>query len=130
MKRQVLLGALLVTVNVLGIHSSHAQTRKLTAQEQRLISERLGARLKDPLSAQYRWPAIRLGAAESHPRLPYCFSVNAKNAYGGYVGFRTIVGIVTQSAGKIVGFEYTIGLNDESSADADRICSVLGTSKR
>lgn len=130
MKKQVLLGALLVAMNVLGIRPSNAEARKLTIQEQRLISERLGARLKDPLSAQYRWPAIRLGAAESHPRLPYCFSVNAKNAYGGYVGFRAIVGIVTQSAGRIVGFEYTTGLSDESSADADRICSVLGTPPR
>jgi hypothetical protein len=130
MKKHVLLGALLAAMNALSIQPSHAQARNLTSQEQRLISARLGARLKDPLSAQYRWPAIRLGAAESHARLPYCFSVNAKNAYGGYVGFRTIVGIITQSAGKIVGFEYTTGLSDESSADADRICSVLGAPPR
>jgi hypothetical protein len=130
MKKQVLLGALLVAMNALSIQPSHAQARKLTTQEQRLISERLGAWLKDPMSAQYRWSDIRLGATESRPRLPYCFSVNAKNAYGGYVGFRTIVGIVIQSSGKIIDFEYTTGLNDESSVDTDRLCSVLGTPPR
>lgn len=130
MKRQALLGALLVTVNVLGLQQSAAQTRRLTIQEQRLISDRLGDRLKDPLSAQYRWPPVQLAMEAKGPRLPYCFSVNAKNSYGGYVGFRTIVGIVTQYAGKIVGFEYTTGLSDESSTDADRICSVLGIPPR
>ncbi|MPZ39064.1 MAG: hypothetical protein GEU95_13560 [Rhizobiales bacterium] len=130
MKKQALLAAVSVALNFLGIQPSDAQTRKISTQEQRVISERLGAWLKDPLSAQYRWPAIQLGATESRPRLPYCFSVNAKNAYGGYVGFRTIVGIVTQSSGKIIGFEYTTGLNDESSVDTDRLCSVLGTPPR
>ena len=42
----------------------------------------------------------------------YCFQVNAKNSYGGYIGFKTIAGVVKQRSGKIVGYRYTSGVRD------------------
>ncbi len=47
------------------------------------------ARLADPLSAQYIWtmPEPKLGKSGYGPVYQVDYKVNAKNAFGGYVGF-------------------------------------------
>jgi hypothetical protein len=58
----------------------------------------------------------------------YCFRVNAKNSYGGYIGFKTIAGLVKRSAGRIVSYTYTSGSRDDaiiSQATAE-LCQIIG----
>jgi len=68
------------------------------AQEgaQKLATEFLSNRLKDPLSAQYQWGVVYKGWIRNAPihgaGLVFGYvldvSVNAKNSFGGYVGFK------------------------------------------
>lgn len=62
--------------------SATAQTgRQITEPEKAAVRLAIEQRLMDPMSAQYRWlPAIGKDGA-------YCGYVNAKNRYGGYIGF-------------------------------------------
>jgi hypothetical protein len=57
--------------------------RRLSAAEKAQIATLVQAELKDPESARFRWPRLRDPSG-----LSYCGWVNAKNALGGYVGFR------------------------------------------
>lgn len=59
------------------------------ADSDRLVREAKAAveqDLRDPMSAQYRNVRVLAG-----PMMTVCGEVNAKNAYGGYVGFRRFV---------------------------------------
>jgi len=58
----------------------NAEERTLTPIEKAAFIKVIKARLRDPNSAQFSWvPMIRKNV--------YCGYVNAKNSYGGYVGF-------------------------------------------
>lgn len=65
----------------------------------RLATEFFQSHLRDPGSAQYRWGRIERGWIRQAPihggRVVYGYAlnvdVNAKNAYGGYVGFRNYI---------------------------------------
>lgn len=106
-----------------------AATRQLTSSEKQIISTSLGRTLKDPASAQYHFPPVPLTSLSKGAKVPYCFTVNAKNSFGGYVGQKMIVSLLIVSKGKIVGFEYTTGLNDETPALREttaELCALLG----
>jgi hypothetical protein len=106
-----------------------AQTRQLTAPEKRIIANTYGVRLKDPASAQYRWPALPLADSLKGGQLGYCFQVNAKNSYGGYTGFKLILGTLRRVNGKIVSFEYVAGNLDDTPALAQttaELCQTFG----
>jgi hypothetical protein len=106
-----------------------ARDRTITISEQKLISDAFGKQLKDPGSAQYKWPALPKSDKNKQQRLGYCFEVNAKNSFGGYVGFKPIVGIVTEQNGRIISFEYTTGLSDSDPMMIslnNRMCEALG----
>ncbi len=53
----------------------------LDEKEKTQFKELVSQRLNDPDSALFRWPANRPGRV-------YCGWVNAKNRFGGYVGYR------------------------------------------
>lgn len=64
------------------------------------IETALKARLKDPDSAQFTWPA---GFVSGWYQAPFdrryegwitCGTVNARNSYGGYVGRAAVVGVI------------------------------------
>lgn len=52
---------------------------------QQFIRDQVGLQLLDGSTAQYRWPDYN---PKGTVYVTYCGFVNAKNAYGGYVGFR------------------------------------------
>jgi len=91
-----------------------AQSRSLTDGEKKLISNTYGAKLKDPVSAQYRWAALPLADNLKQGLTATCFQVNAKNSYGGFAGFKTIMGTLKRVNGKIVEFDYYLGSLDDT----------------
>ncbi|WP_448035161.1 hypothetical protein [Bradyrhizobium liaoningense] len=105
--------------------SSYAQQRRLTDVEKRVITSAYESRLKDPLSAQYRWPNLIKTQADAPD---YCFQVNAKNSYGGYVGFQAVLGSVTQRNGTIVGYRFKMGAEGSSMMNhtASEFCAIGG----
>ena len=116
--------ALVVIATIPG-RTSYAQQRPLTDAEKKIITSTYGSRLKDPLSAQYRWPNLIKAQADAPD---YCFQVNAKNSYGGYVGFQTVLGSVTQRNGTVVGYRYKMGAESSSMMNdtASEFCAVGG----
>ena len=84
----------------------------LTVAQVEQIKTAVGRDLRDPMSAQYqRIQARRIGYQNGVERVVVCGAVNAKNAYGGYVGFMafggelgsdgqfTLIGIDTRALG-------------------------------
>ena len=106
-----------------------AQTRQLSAPEKGLIAGTYGARLKDPGSAQYQWAPVPLADNLKGGRVAYCFRVNAKNSFGGYTGFKLILGMLARANGKITSFEYMAGNLDDSPELAQttaELCRTFG----
>lgn len=116
--------ALVVIATIPG-RTSYAPQRPLTDAEKKIITSTYGSRLKDPLSAQYRWPNLIKAQADAPD---YCFQVNAKNSYGGYVGFQTVLGSVTQRNGTVVGYRYKMGAESSSMMNdtASEFCAIGG----
>ena len=108
-----------------------AQTRPLTSAEKATISAKYGAGLKAPLSAQYKWHQVPLADSVKGGQVGYCFEVNAKNSYGGYTGYKLIMGTLRRSNGRVVAFDYVMGNIDDTpellSATAD-LCKGFGIS--
>lgn len=115
----------LVVIATIPGGSSYAQQRPLTVAEKRIITSAYESRLKDPPSAQYRWPNLIKAQADAPD---YCFQVNAKNSYGGYVGFQTVLGSVTQRNGTIVSYRYKMGAESSSTLNdtASEFCAIGG----
>ncbi|QOZ55876.1 hypothetical protein [Bradyrhizobium sp. CCBAU 53338] len=115
----------LVVLATTPIGTSSVQQRPLTDAEKKIIANTYGNRLKDPQSAQYRWPNLIKAQAEGPD---YCFQVNAKNSYGGYVGFQTVLGSVTQRNGTIVGYNFKMGAESSSMMNdtASEFCAIGG----
>ncbi|MBR1129491.1 hypothetical protein [Bradyrhizobium iriomotense] len=115
----------LVVLAIIPLDTSYAQQRSLTEAEKKIIMSTYESRLKDPLSAQYRWPNL-IKAQANEP--DYCFQVNAKNSYGGYVGFQTVLGSVTQRNGTIVGYRFKMGAESSSMMNdtANEFCAIGG----
>ncbi|MCK1520926.1 hypothetical protein IVB13_11815 [Bradyrhizobium sp. 17] len=115
----------LVVLATIPVDTSFAQQRSLTDAEKRIITNTYGSRLKDPLSAQYRWPNLIKAQAEAPD---YCFQVNAKNSYGAYVGFQTVLGSVSQRNGTIVSYSFKMGAESSSMMNdtANQFCAIGG----
>ena len=100
----------------------------MTDIEKKIVAGTYGERLKDPRSAQFRWHnLIKSPSVESEESI-YCFQVNAKNSSGGYVGFKTMFGTITQRNGTIVGYRYKLGAesNPLMNDAAAEFCEVAG----
>ncbi len=72
--------------------------RELTAPEKKIISDAVGLSIKDPGSAQYRWPTI---PASEEGQVNYCGMVNAKSPYPAYNGWQAYIVEAQVSAGKV-----------------------------
>lgn len=83
--------------------------RDVTPQEKAAIAETVVEGFKDPSSAQFRWPPIM------RPDL-YCGQVNAKNSYGGFVGYRMFSVRLSRIGGRVSA--YLNRINDVDSLDA------------
>lgn len=69
------------------VADAQATTRLLTDDEKAVVKAAIEAELNDPGSATYRWEPVKTANVPSR----YCVEVNAKNRYGGYVGFKPIM---------------------------------------
>jgi hypothetical protein len=109
----------------------HAQTRQISNVERSLITSSYGHTLKDADSAQYKMQPIPLTDNQKDGRTVYCFEVNAKNSYGGYAGYKTVIGRITRVNGKITSYSYDGSSDDDArsipSATAD-MCRAFGYS--
>lgn len=117
------------TLTALFAQTAHSQSRAISRAEQKIIASSYGRVLKDPASAQYRWPMLPTEATLKGGEIAYCFQVNAKNSYGAFTGFRSILGTVSQVGGKITRFEYVTGTLDDSPELAQatvNICRAYG----
>jgi hypothetical protein len=123
-----LLKVVLVAAEISTAGLSFAQDRPLTDDEKKIVASTYQERLQDPLSAQFRWHNFVKSPSENSDDSIYCFQVNAKNSYGGYVGFKTMFGTVTQRDGTIVGYRYKLGAesNPIMNEAATEFCEVAG----
>lgn len=115
----------IVVLATIPVGTSYAQQRPLTDAEKKIITSTYGSRLKDPLSAQYRWSNLIKGQADAPD---YCFQVNAKNSYGAYVGFQTVLGSVRQRNGTVVSYSFKMGAEGSSMMNdtASQFCAIGG----
>ena len=116
----------LVVAGFTNIGTGYASDRSLTEAEKKIITGKYGQRLKDPLSAQYRLPNLIKSTSSKPNESIYCFQVNAKNSYGAYVGFETVLGTVSHRNGTIVGFRYEMGAqsNPIMNESASEFCDI------
>lgn len=71
--------------------------RPPTAVEKKAIQAAVADKMKDPGSVQIKWTQIRPNAADGGVTT-YCATYNAKNGYGGYMGFHPLlVGIILKN---------------------------------
>lgn len=91
-----------------------AGPRDLAPSERELLQQELFKQLKDPDSAKVRWPAFQGGTA-------YCGFFNAKNSYGGYVGYQAFMASVKKTDGVIT--TVTNVLIHRAAAD---VCASIG----
>lgn len=71
--------------------------RELTALEKKAIAEKVSDQLKDPASAQFKWAKARANSPTG--TIPYCALVNARNSFGGYVGYKAFAVNLTSPRG-------------------------------
>jgi hypothetical protein len=89
MKTTHLLGATLVLMGQLSIAS--AAPRATSAAENAAILK-LKENARDPSSVQVG--GMKVNKTEKEQSLTWCGEANAKNAYGGYGGFRPVMGLL------------------------------------
>lgn len=103
---------------------SVAPRRSLSAVEKAAIVEAVTAQMKDPLSAQFKWPMMRGDAGT------YCGYVNAKNSFGGYVGFHLFAVFVSrEKRGQSIAFVQGMAgeaAGHSASARVVRLCAEDG----
>lgn len=122
---KILLAACALVVAGGGI--CHAQTRPISNAERALITNSYGRLLKDAGSAQFKMPPIPLADNQTNGTTIYCFEVNAKNSYGGYAGYKAVLGRVTRSKGKIASFNADDDRASVPGSTAD-LCRAFGYS--
>jgi hypothetical protein len=86
---------------LLGLHANAGGgqgMRELTLPEKKVISDAVGLSIKDPNTAQFRWPQI---SAAEEGAVNYCGMVNAKSPYPAYSGWQAYIVEATVSAGKV-----------------------------
>ncbi|MGH6767747.1 MAG: hypothetical protein ACRECO_01865 [Xanthobacteraceae bacterium] len=109
---------LLVTMSI----SAHSQSiiddsgARLAPGDVKLISELVGALLNDPHSAQLR-------DIQDKGNRRFCGRFNAKNAFGGYVGFRLFAADLKS---RLVYIERPVPRNPSSREELERVRDDLG----
>jgi hypothetical protein len=86
---------------LLGLHANASGgqgMRELTLPEKKVITDAVDLSIRDPGSAQFRWPQI---SATQDGSVNYCGMVNAKSPYPAYNGWQAYIVEATVSAGKV-----------------------------
>lgn len=124
MRKTFIAACVLVLV---GTSICHARNRPISKDEHVLITDSYGRKLKDAASAQYRMQPIPLVDNQKDGTTIYCFEVNAKNSYGGYAGYKAVLGRVARLKGKIVSFNADDDRGSIPGSTAD-MCRAFGYS--
>lgn len=85
---------------------------ELSSEEQAAVMSVMSANLKTPYDAHYILPAVTRDPRKSATK--YCGCVNAKNSFGGYIGYYPFSGVMTAEGGAVV-----FRLRDVDSADSN-----------
>ena len=88
----------LLGLNSMAAAASGAGQRELTPPEKKIITDAVALSIKDPGSAQYRWPKI---PASEEGSVNYCGMVNAKSPYPAYNGWQGYIVEAMVSGGKV-----------------------------
>jgi hypothetical protein len=87
---------------LLGLHANSAGggqgLRELTLPEKKVIGDAVGLSIKDPGTAQFRWPRI---SAAGEGAVNYCGMVNAKSPFPAYSGWQAYIVEANVSGGKV-----------------------------
>lgn len=78
------------------------ELRELTPIEKATLAKAFAKTLKDPDSAKFEWTKVPKNWS-GKTAIDYCATLNAKNSFGGYVGFQPYIGLITIAGGKITG---------------------------
>jgi hypothetical protein len=81
--------------------------RELSEAEKTALAHALSRTLKDPDSAKFQWVPVRYLSGTQITE--YCGLINAKNSYGGYIGFETFHAVLQADPNK---GQYTAGQID------------------
>jgi hypothetical protein len=79
------------------------ELRELTPAEKALLAKGFAKNLKDPDSAKFEWVKIPKNWSNNGGGFDYCATLNAKNSYGGYIGYQPFIAFVMTSGTKITG---------------------------
>ena len=110
--RTTLLAAVAFTACALVAHAADRKPAKQSPEHMLMASlrEQLVLRLKDAESARFKGEFLSLSDSADAPIKSLCGEVNAKNSYGGYVGFKRFVvtseGMVSIEGPDGPSFEY------------------------
>jgi hypothetical protein len=115
MRRTTILLALIPTL------AFGSEPRPVTADELAAVRHAVADRLKDPDSAQIR----NVMVSPDGENLTVCGEVNAKNAYGGYVGFRKFLGMLILRANK-GPMAIIVGIDSGNAAAVEQTCAKYG----
>lgn len=102
-----------------------AQRRPLSPAEQKVVSDSISTGLKDPGSAQFKFPPIAMIRTKNNG-IAYCVLINAKNSYGGYVGFSYAYMIVFTDSADHVNEVHLISLASPDDNADERFCRAYG----
>src|ERR1700733_12301371 len=72
--------------------------RELTLPEKKVISDAVGLSIKDPGTAQFRWPQI---SAAGDGAVNYCGIINPKRPFPAYSGWQAYIVEANVSGGKV-----------------------------
>jgi hypothetical protein len=79
------------------------ELRELAPAEKALLAKGFAKNLKDPDSAKFEWVKVPKAWSNNGGGFDYCATLNAKNSYGGYIGYQPFIGFVMTSGTKITG---------------------------
>ncbi len=101
-----------------------ASTRPPTDEEKLVIERAVQHSLKDPGSMQLQ--DLRVGPGKTEGSLTVCGQVNAKNSFGGYVGFRTFYAMYVLKNKNGDPAAIVIGVDDGRTNVASSFCTRDG----
>lgn len=101
-----------------------AQVRPATEPEIAIVQKAMESSLKDPESM--RLQNVRFGPNKTKGMQTVCGEVNAKNGFGGYVGFRGFYAVYIANTNKGNPVAAVIGMDDGRTNVASIMCKDEG----
>lgn len=93
-----------------------AKAVQWTDADKRELTRILSAGLKDPDSAKFKWPPL-LDVKRAEGFYNYCGMLNAKNSYGGYIGYQPFYAQVGRKPDGSISFAEMRGIGDGDAAN-------------